>query len=310
MKLTLATLTLATAIGATALASDDSKTCSSTCATTVAAAGKKDIVDTAVAAGSFNTLAAALGAAELVDALKGKGPFTVFAPTDEAFAKLPKETVANLLKPENRATLQAILTFHVVPGRVPAKNVLKTKFASTLNGQRIGFRIDEGDVFVQGAKVVKTDIDCANGIIHVIDTVILPNTEDIVGTAVKSGKFNTLAAALSAAGLVEALKGDGPFTVFAPTDEAFAKLPAGTVESLLLPENAERLAQILKYHVVSGRVYSDAAAKGAEVTTLAGEKLHTASRDGSVYIGSAKVIGADVDTKNGVIHVIDTVLVP
>ena len=137
-------------------------------------APSKDIVDTAVAAGSFKTLATALEAAGLVDTLKGSGPFTVFAPTDEAFAKLPAGTVENLLNPENKDKLVAILTYHVVPGRVLAAQVIKMNSAKTVNGQSLTINTNGGTVMVDNAKVVKTDILCSNGVIHVIDSVILP----------------------------------------------------------------------------------------------------------------------------------------
>ncbi len=133
-----------------------------------------DIVDTAVAAGSFNTLVAAVKAAGLVETLKGAGPFTVFAPTDEAFAKLPAGTVETLLKPENRSKLQGILTYHVVPGSVTAKDVVKLKTAKTVNGQELTVKATPGSVMVDDADVVKTDIMCTNGVIHVIDSVVLP----------------------------------------------------------------------------------------------------------------------------------------
>jgi uncharacterized surface protein with fasciclin (FAS1) repeats len=134
---------------------------------------KMDIVDTAVNAGSFKTLAAALKAAGLVDTLKGKGPFTVFAPTDEAFAKLPPGTVETLLKPENKAKLVSILTYHVVAGDVKAADVVKLKSAKTVQGQTVTIDATDG-VKINNAKVVKADIDCGNGVIHVIDTVLLP----------------------------------------------------------------------------------------------------------------------------------------
>jgi len=134
---------------------------------------KLDIVDTAVKAGSFKTLAAALKAAGLVDTLKGKGPFTVFAPTDEAFAKLPAGTVETLLKPENKDKLVAILTYHVVAGNVKASDVVKLKSAETVLGQTVAIDATDG-VKINNAKVVKADIDCGNGVIHVIDTVLLP----------------------------------------------------------------------------------------------------------------------------------------
>jgi transforming growth factor-beta-induced protein len=135
---------------------------------------KKDIVDTAVGAGSFNTLVAAVKAADLVETLKGEGPLTVFAPTDDAFAKLPPGTLDDLLKPENKVKLQAILTYHVVPGKVMAKDVVKVDSAKTVNGQSLSIKVESDTVMVDNAKVVKTDIECSNGVIHVIDTVVLP----------------------------------------------------------------------------------------------------------------------------------------
>ncbi len=140
----------------------------------VKASEPKDIVDTAVAAGSFKTLAAALQAAGLVDTLKGKGPFTVFAPTDEAFAKLPPGTVENLLKPENREQLRRILTYHVVSGKVMASDVVKLQSAKAVSGDTIRIRVSDGTVMVDNARVVTPDIAASNGVIHVIDSVILP----------------------------------------------------------------------------------------------------------------------------------------
>ena len=270
----------------------------------------KDIVDTAVAAGSFKTLAAALQAAGLVDTLKSKGPFTVFAPTDEAFAKLPKGTLETLLKPENKAKLAAILTYHVVAGEVLAKDV-KTGAAVTVNGQRIELVAKDGKVTVDGAKVTAADVKASNGVIHVIDTVILPSDQNIVQTAIKAGSFKTLATLIEKAGLVDTLSGPGPFTVFAPTDEAFAKLPKEVVASLLTPEGKEKLTKILTYHVVSGRVFSDkVASKGWTSGTVNGTELTSKVEGGKVLINNATVTGTDIDSSNGVIHVIDTVLIP
>ena len=139
-----------------------------------AAGPEKDIVDTAVAAGSFKTLVAAVKAAGLVETLQGKGPFTVFAPTDEAFAKLPAGTVEDLLKPENKEKLVAILTYHVVPGKVMAADV-KTMKAKTVNGKELSIKVEDSNVTVDNAKVIKTDVAASNGVIHVIDSVVLPN---------------------------------------------------------------------------------------------------------------------------------------
>ena len=137
-------------------------------------AEKKDIVDTAVGAKSFTTLVAAVKAAGLVETLKSKGPFTVFAPTDEAFKKLPEGTVESLLKPENNDKLVAVLTYHVVPGKVMAADVVKLKNAKTVQGGEVDIVVADGKVKVDNANVVKTDIECSNGVIHVIDAVILP----------------------------------------------------------------------------------------------------------------------------------------
>ena len=140
-----------------------------------ARAAEKDIVDTAVAADDFNTLVAAVKAADLVETLKGDGPFTVFAPTDAAFEALPKGTLESLLKPENKKKLAAILTYHVVAGKVTAADVVKLKEAATVQGSKVKIKVKGGKVKVENANVVKTDILCKNGVIHVIDAVILPN---------------------------------------------------------------------------------------------------------------------------------------
>jgi len=304
MLLPLLTATLSTAALA---ARGDEK--DGTCSTTAACKAEgKSIVETAMAAGEFKTLGAALEAAHLVGALEGEGPFTVFAPTDAAFAALPEGTLEALLQPENRGTLTTILTYHVVPGRVAAADVLELENAQALNGQRIGIATSEG-VQVAGVNVIKTDILCSNGIIHVVDAVMMPSTKNVVQTAVEAGSFKTLAAALKAAGLVDVLQGDGPFTVLAPTDEAFAALPEGTLESLLQPENKDQLIGILKYHVLSGRTYADQLDNGS-AKTLQGSSIAIRLKDGKVSLNDAHVVQADLETTNGVIHVIDRVLLP
>ena len=275
-----------------------------------ASAAEKDIVTTAVEAGSFKTLAAALKAGGLVETLQGKGPFTVFAPTDEAFAKLPPGTVETLLKPENKAQLVSVLTYHVVTGKVAAAQVVKLDAAATVNGQRVNIKVEEANVRVDQATVVTADIHCSNGIIHVIDQVLLPSGDNIPATAAQAGTFKTLLAAAKAAGLVEVLAGDNPLTVFAPTDEAFAKLPAGTVESLLKPENKAKLAAILAFHVVPGRVFSGDVLSKKEFKTVQGGMLTAAMKNGAATINGAGLVATDIDASNGVIHVIDSVMLP
>lgn len=269
----------------------------------------QDIVQTAVGAGSFKTLVAAVQAAGLVETLKGKGPYTVFAPTDAAFAKLPAGTVESLLKPENLGTLKAILLYHVVPGNVTAEQVVTLKNAKTANGQLVDIKVTKDGVKLDNANVVKTDIMTTNGVIHVIDTVIMPSTKNIVETASEAGSFGTLLAAAKAAGLAEALSGEGPFTVFAPTDEAFQAL-GSTVNELLKPENKDKLASILKYHVVSGRVFARDAVTAGSAVTLEGGKVQIGIDAGRLTVNNADILMTDIDASNGVIHVIDGVLIP
>ena len=218
----------------------------------------QSIVDIAVTDGRFTTLVAALQAADLAETLAGGGPFTVFAPTDDAFAKLPEGTVEALL--EDIPALTDILLYHVLSGEVLAEDVLALEEAETLLGENVSIRVEGDMVYINDAQVVITDIMADNGVIHVIDTVLLPPEEEeslgtIVDIAVADGRFTTLVAALQAAELAEALADEGPFTVFAPTDDAFAKLPEGTIDALLADIPA--LSDILLYHVVSGEVLAE-----------------------------------------------------
>ena len=267
------------------------------------------IVDVAKKAGSFNTLLAAAQAAGLAETLASAGPFTVFAPTDEAFAKLGKHAIADLLKPENREKLRTILLYHVVPGKVSAQQTFTLTTADTASGQRLAVSRKDGQLRIEKSTVIATDIAASNGVIHVIDRVLIPSNKTIVQTAVDA-KFGTLVAAVKAAGLVEALSGPGPFTVFAPTDEAFAKLGKDMLGRLLRPENKEQLAAILKLHVVAGRVYASQIATGDVAKTLNGESVALALRDGRLSVAGVSIIKTDIDATNGVVHVIDSVLVP
>jgi len=268
----------------------------------------QSIVDLAVADGRFNTLVAAVQAAGLVDALSGDGPFTVFAPTDDAFGLLPEGTVEALL--EDIPTLTNILLYHVVSGAVLAEDVVMLDSAETLLGESVAIRVEGGMVYINDAQVIITDIVASNGVIHVIDTVLLPpdSVGTIVDIAVEDGRFTTLVAALQAADLVEALSGPGRFTVFAPTDDAFAQLPEGTVEALL--EDIPTLTEILLYHVVEGRLWAEDVVLLEEIETLLGETITIRVEDGKVFINDAEVIITDIYTDNGMIHVIDSVLLP
>jgi uncharacterized surface protein with fasciclin (FAS1) repeats len=280
------------------------------------------IVDIAAADGRFATLVAAVQAAGLAETLSGEGPFTVFAPTDDAFAALPEGTLDSLLLPENKQQLTDILLYHVVPGKVMASDVagLDGQMADTaLEGQQIGISVDMGNVYLnETTQVIITDIEASNGVIHVIDSVLLPPSDeagmgsmDIVDTAVADGRFTTLVTAVQAAELVDTLKGEGPFTVFAPTDDAFAALPEGTLDTLLLPENKQQLTDILLYHVVPGQVMAADVVNLESATTVLGEDATISVEDGKVFLNdNVEIIITDIETSNGVIHVIDAVLLP
>ena len=287
-------------------------------ATTVAPL--KDIVDTAVGAGSFKTLAAALTAADLVSTLKGAGPFTVFAPTDAAFAKIPKADLDAILADKKKLT--EILTYHVVAGLVPASTVLTLdgKSAKTVNGAEVKIGVSGGKVTLNGnVNVTAVDVKASNGIIHVIDTVLLPPVagpapvaggRTIIDVATSNGSFKTLLAAIDAAGLTATLKSAGPFTVFAPNDHAFAVLPQETVAALLKPENKKALTDILTYHVTPGKLSAAQVLASAELPTVNGKKSKITLFNGRAFINGAAIKITDIETSNGVIHVIDTVMIP
>jgi len=266
------------------------------------------IVDVAANAGSFSTLLTALDVAGLTSALQGEGPFTVFAPTDEAFAAIAPETLNAVLADPDLLT--AVLTYHVVPGLFTSGEVLNLSSAPTLNGKSLSISVDGGTVRVDNATITATDIRADNGIIHVIDQVILPEAiEDILQVAKGAGVFNTLLAAVEAAGLTDVLKGDGPFTVFAPTDAAFAAVPADALAALL--DDPQALAAVLTYHVVPGELRAADLLAASNLTTVNGaEASITLDGEGMPRIDEAIITATDIVAKNGVIHVIDRVIFP
>lgn len=271
----------------------------------------KSIVGTAAGSKDLTTLVAAVKQGQLVETLNSKGPFTVFAPVNSAFAKLPKSTIEALLKDENRPKLQAILKFHVVSGKVLAKDVVKLSKAKTVLGKDLSIKVKDGQVWVSGAKVIGTDIKCSNGVVHLIDSVMIPpKGKTIVETAAGNKNFSTLVSLVKKAGLVETLNSKGPFTVFAPTNDAFKKLPEATVKALLSAKGKKDLVNVLKYHVVPGKVKAADVVKIKKAKTVLGQEVSVKVSGKNVMINGAKVIMTDITCENGVIHVIDTVLVP
>jgi len=274
------------------------------------AAQSKTIVDIAVGTGQHETLVAAVKAAGFVDALSGSDELTVFAPTDAAFGALESGTVDTLLKPENLDTLREVLGFHVVPGRVTAADVMRETELRTLCGQRLVVENRADGVFVGGAKVVAADVEADNGIVHVLDTVLLPATEDVVTVASNAGAFGTLLTAVRAADLVDAINGDTPLTILAPTDDAFAALDQGLLGSLLEPDNQAKLQNVLKLHVIPGRYSALELAAFGTVETLAGERLPVRVIDGRIHVGGAALTGNDVESTNATVHVLESVVLP
>jgi transforming growth factor-beta-induced protein len=342
---------------------------------------ERNIVENAVNSADHTTLVAAVQAAGLVETLQGEGPFTVFAPTNDAFAALPAGTVETLLMPENLAQLQKVLTCHVVGAEAFSDAIGQmirddggSHVIDTLGGCRITAAMDGDAITLTDengtlARVTIADVDQSNGVIHVIDAVLTPAADaaaaddmaddamatdmamaddamaddamaadadgnpmvggapmlaerNIVENAVNSADHTTLVAAVQAAGLVETLQGEGPFTVFAPTNDAFAALPAGTVETLLMPENLAQLQKVLTAHVVPG-LWDAAAIRAAanrdgmvNLQTVSGDALTAQIKpSGNVYVfdesGNVRAVTvADVRQSNGVIHVVDGVLLP
>jgi transforming growth factor-beta-induced protein len=265
----------------------------------------KHIVETAEANGSFSTLVTALTAADLVDTLKGTGPFTVFAPTDAAFNALPAGLLDSLLA--NTTALTQVLTYHVVSGELMASDVTNLMSVTTLQGGSLPITTTDGQVKIGIATITQTDIKCSNGVIHVIDTVLVPNKIMNIVQSAQYYSFSTLVTALQAANLVSTLEGTGPFTVFAPTNAAFAALPEGTLDGLL--DDIPSLTAVLTYHVVPGYLLASDVLATTSLTTVQGQTL-TITTEGGPKVNGANIIQTDIECTNGVIHAIDAVLLP
>lgn len=361
----------------------------------VSAAQPETVVDIAVWSDVHTTLVSAVLAADLAGTLSSEWPFTVFAPVNDAFAKLPAGTVETLLMEENIDLLRSILTYHVVPGKVMANDLTQGLTATTVQWDDVMLTHTNNAWYINSAKIIATDLVAGNGVVHVIDSVIMPpmsksevlNTiyelrgdmdemmeakidtalmkydmivadmddahvaltnsklmiaidmyieeyemnsdvvamlsllkyeimadvaaTDVVDVALGSDVHTTLVTAVVEAGLVDTLKSDGPFTVFAPINDAFAKLPAGTVESLLAQESKADLTNILTYHVVSGAYMASDITDGLMLETVNGDSLEFTITDGVVSInGMTTLLSTDILTSNGIVHVIDDVLIP
>jgi len=251
------------------------------------------LAGTVVADQRFSTLKTALEKADLVNVLD-QGEFTVFAPTNDAFAKIPAETLNALLN--DKAALTRVLLYHVVPGTLKAEKVLASTTLATANDLSLKVSANQDGAFINASKIISTDILANNGVIHAIDTVLLPPAND-----------KTLVDIVVAAGLVETLQG-GEFTVFAPTNEAFAELGEATLNAVLADKAL--LTSILLYHVVPGTVKAQDVLAATQLKTANDGLLSPEVINGEAYISGAKILQTDVAAKNGVIHVINKVLLP
>ena len=273
----------------------------------VTSAGASDDIPTnAAATGDHDTLVAALSHVGLVATLQSPGPFTVFAPTDEAFANAGID-IADFDTQEEKDRLTDILTYHVIDGEVPSSAVTDGMTATMVNGDTASFTVADGKVSIGDASVTLADVPASNGVIHVIDTVLMPPM-DITEIAQSTGIHNALVAAIVQADLLSTLQGNGPFTVFAPTDQAFTDAQID-LNALDTPEGKDALTNILLYHVVDGEVPSSAVTDCLSTDAVNSDPLSFSVGD-NVMVNDAIVTAADVTASNGVIHVIDKVLTP
>jgi transforming growth factor-beta-induced protein len=282
--------------------------------TTTTAIGPNTIPGIAERTKDLSTLVTALQTAGLVDILAGKGPFTVFAPTNDAFAELPKAELTYLL--HNKTALTEVLEYHVASGSVLSTALTNGEKIMTLEGENVTVTITKTSngttVKIDDATVKTANVKASNGVVHVIDKVLVPPgfSAPTIPQLATAANLSTLVAAVTAAKLVDTLSGAGPFTVFAPTNEAFAALSPGVLTALLKPENIKALTSILTYHVASGEVLSSDLTNGEQIKTLEGQDVNVTISGSDVSINAAKVTDPNVFAVNGVVHVIDAVLLP
>jgi len=277
--------------------------------------GFASIVET-VGSGEYNTSAQTFAAAGMVDMLAGDGPFTVFVVRDDAAGSMPFEQFA---QGGTAFELDGLASYHVIEGRFAVSDLMGEPTMETVGGQRLAFSHWNGEVEISGcgnadfgvasARIVQGDVHCSNGVVHVIDQVLFPSFDSLATQVEETGSFNTLVGAAQAAGVFDMLESDGPFTIFAPTDKAFAAFDPSAVSYFMAPENRAELVRLLQHHVISGRYYGDTM-HHQPLQTLGGDTIEVKWQSGAAYIGNAEVIASDFQATNGVLHVVDAVLMP
>jgi uncharacterized surface protein with fasciclin (FAS1) repeats len=266
------------------------------------------VVDIVVNSPDHNTLETAVLAAGLETTLSGTGPFTLFAPTDAAFDALPAGILDALLA-DPQGALTDVLLYHALDANVASGDLTNGQIATTINGDDIVVTISGGNVFINNALVTTADVAATNGVVHIIDVVLVPN-ETVVDVVVASPDHTTLETAVVASELAPALTDPfASFTLFAPTDAAFANLPTGVLDALLADPTGA-LADVLLYHAVDAEVFSGDLSNGQLATTINGDAVVVTISGSNVFINNTQVTVADIDVDNGVVHVIDAVLVP
>lgn len=267
-----------------------------------------DVVAAATASPELSTLASLIASAGLTGALQGPGPFTVFAPVNSAFAALDAEVVAALTDSGNADLLAEVLSFHVVSGvSALSTDLTDGQTVTTLEGGTLTLGVSASGVTVNGTAVIEADIETENGVVHLIDGVLMPEV-DLVDKAILTPDVSTLVAAVVAGDLVSTLRGDGPFTVFAPINAAFEALGTDRLDVLLDPANQALLQKLLTYHVVSGDIRAADLTDGAMVATVEGTEVSIDLSGATPRVNGADIIATDIVVENGVIHLIDGVL--
>jgi transforming growth factor-beta-induced protein len=312
----LAALSLAGTITLGAVSPAGAQTTATTATTTTTVAlptSTVNLIDQLKNTKSLTTLAAAVEAAGLTSTLQSGGPFTIFAPDNVAFDLVGPNALAELLKPQNKARLASLLGVHVVAGRLSSGDLTRPASArlKSINGENLDIVRRGTRLSVNNATVLQADLVASNAVIHIIDTVLsapVSTPSNIVDQAKASG-LTTFVAAVEAAGLTSTLQGAGPYTIFVPDNVAFELLGAGAAANLLTPASKPALVSRLQLHVVSGRyTVADIAKLKVDVKNLGGSTMSFSSRGTRTTVGKAAIVKADIETANGIIHIIDTVL--
>ena len=281
-----------------------------------APAAPSDLVSTVAQTPALSSFRLAIDASGLAEALATTGPFTLLAPSNEAIARLDKQTLASLMEPENQPALAAIIAHHVIPGRLAASDLARLSSVPSLSGQRLEVRRGPSGPIIAGGAVVFSDVQARNGVVHIVDALLLPTTRDIRATLEASGRFNRFLSLLDVIDEDDLIPPGSQVTLLAPTDEAFSALSNEAVSMLKTRRNREVLRSLLENHVIAGRLTAAQAIAQSPIRTAQGSTLRAMrDEDGRLLLqftekDTATVLAADLDTTNGLVQVVDALIVP